>query len=233
VTGNKDERPLVFYYIGSWDESERKNVGALVQAYLSCGWTAADPVELVLQLTPPPGDIEQRESHGKLIQMWFERVANSLEDKAAAPVIRPLIRNAPYEDIWQLHVDCDVFVTASRGEGWCLPAAHALASGNDVIAPGTTLAHFADCTNVALSETRAVNLPPMSIPGYETDQTWWDVDVHDMKHDFIAVLKDAQRGERSDDGTALRALWSPQVVGEEHLLDRFTAIQKELERRDW
>ncbi|MEM9594980.1 MAG: glycosyltransferase, partial [Acidobacteriota bacterium] len=113
------ERPFRFLCVGKWER--RKGFDVLIKA-----WTRAfepdDPVELVLHTYD-----ERRPG-------WtLDRALGRFKPGHTAPI--RWSRPASLLALVLLYNRCDVFVSATRGEGWGLPIFEALACAKPVIAP--------------------------------------------------------------------------------------------------
>lgn len=211
LTGAAEE-PVRFYYIGSWDA--RKNVETLLASYFATGWNAGTPVELVLHCTPSNASHQAREAHGMAAEAAFEAARDCLRDPTDAPSVRLLTTKRTYQWVLELHRSCHVFATASRGEGFCLPALEALAFGNPLIGGAQVLKHF------PLEATYAVHSPLRTCPatpevfGSELGQRWWEPDPDSLTAAFKAAFADMQSGTgwSALRATATRDLYSPDAV---------------------
>lgn len=116
-----ERSPYVFYSILGW--AERKNPIGLLKAYLS-EFTADDDVLLrILTPTFSPEDVTML-------------VAKLGYDPAEVPAFEFVTERQSHEDLLRFHHEGHCFVTATRGEGWNLPAFEAALVGNPVVAPG-------------------------------------------------------------------------------------------------
>lgn len=107
-----------FYWIGAW--TARKNPSGLIRAF-SRIFGPADPVGLVLH------------SPGCSPSSFAQALAETGLDQADLPLISLSNRSLSSDEIAQLHVEADCFVTAARGEAWNLPAFDAMLAGRHVI----------------------------------------------------------------------------------------------------
>lgn len=112
-----------FYAIGAWDE--RKNHGAILRAYLHA-FTARDRVRLTIRAA------------GLNEQAVRSIIARSALPEQALPQLVLDARPMTECELVALHTDNDVFVSASRGEGWGLGLFEAAVSGKIVITPTDT-----------------------------------------------------------------------------------------------
>jgi glycosyltransferase involved in cell wall biosynthesis len=119
-----------------------------------------------------------------------------------------------YEEMYAFHRQHNIFVTASRGEGFCIPIVEALAFGNQVIASGPWLN---DLKQVVQDDSSLVVVPTTSVPitpmpecrGYELDHRWWEPDVDKL----VAALRAATGCCDSKVAAAVREHYSPAAVG--------------------
>jgi hypothetical protein len=183
----KHTSPVCFYYIG------RQNIDGLLQAYFNTGWTDTDPVELIIH---------------------NPRSVVKLPERDGAPIVRLLAVPKTYHWICKLHQMNHVFVTATRGSGFCLPAWEAAAVGNLVVVPQDALE----------TPPGAVTYGSKLIAGsYD-----WEPDLEDLTLRFKVAFDLIRSGWLGTDwAIAARKQVSPGVVGE-LLKERLTAIKAEL-----
>jgi hypothetical protein len=112
--------PFRFYYIGAW--TVRKNPQGVIQAFLRA-FSRFDNVELVMQVTG-----------AAQAQATMTQLATGIP-QSEWPVVRVTSDRVSDLAILALHVYCDCFVSASRGESWNLPAFEAMLAGRHIIAP--------------------------------------------------------------------------------------------------
>lgn len=112
--------PYTFYYIGAW--TARKNVEGLIRAFM-WAFDNESPVQLILQCAGAAPAAAQLAMFGSGVprERW--------------PSVHFSSDPVSDERLTELHLGSDCFVTASRGEGWCLPAFEAMLHGNHIIAP--------------------------------------------------------------------------------------------------
>lgn len=115
------EGPFTFLWVGTW--TERKNPIGVLQAYFS-EFRAGENVLLKI-VTPsfPPEDIASLARSS----FFAELPEVSIVGKAGMRLSE--------EEMRQLYVDADCYVTLARGEGWGLGAFEAAAVGLPVICP--------------------------------------------------------------------------------------------------
>lgn len=115
------EGPFTFLWVGTW--TERKNPIGVLQAYFS-EFRAGENVLLKI-VTPsyPPEDI------ASLARSSF------FEELPEVQIVGKAGMRLTEEEMRQLYVDADCYVTLARGEGWGLGAFEAAAVGIPVICP--------------------------------------------------------------------------------------------------
>ncbi len=107
-----------FYYIGAWNQ--RKNVAGLIRAFARA-FKREDPVELYLQIAgTAPGDLMMAMASTGIPQQHMPRILSN-------------VHAVPDLQLTELHVRYDCFVTATRAEGFNLPAFDALLANRMVI----------------------------------------------------------------------------------------------------
>lgn len=109
-----------FYYVGAWNS--RKNPAGVIRAFAHV-FDRSDPVELLLHM--PGADRESIVSAFAVTGLSPDTI----------PVIRAENRLCSQGHVDALHQGADCFVTATRGEGWNLPAFDAMLAGRNIIAP--------------------------------------------------------------------------------------------------
>lgn len=181
--GKRVEGTTTFYYIGSWDE--RKGVQDLVRAYFSTGWTVNDPVELLIHTPPWPGN--SAADHTRRVHDDIKVLRKQIGDEV--PRFRVSTTKRPLWEISKMHQQSDVFVTASRAEGFCIPIIDAFAAGNMAIASDALLERFRDFDEVTFPvecDKRPVAALPQYL-GYELDHQWHEPRLADL----VEAFKDA------------------------------------------
>lgn len=222
--------PVRFYFIGSWDE--RKNTSELLQAYIATGWDISTPVELVLHCVPATRDRLAVETHGWNAQEEATRIRSSASDPTSLPSwgLHVLPRSAEW--IWRMHERGHVFITASCGEGFGLPALEAMACGNLVVS--TRLACHAYGPDVSVPFRPEPVRPMPHVAGYELGQKWWRPDFDGLTEGFKKAF-DMVRGrshDRTQRAQAVRTEYSPAAVAE-RIRPRLERIAGILAERGW
>ena len=159
---------------------ERKGVDVLLYAYLE-SFDGNDPVELYIKTFPNP----HNNVHSILAALTKNR-------HCAAKVV---IDDSPMDDnsLIELYKSAHVMVLPSRGEGFNLPAAEAMAIGLPVITTGQS-GHIDFCTNYT---STLINFAFAHSKSHlnATDACWIEPDFVDLKEKLIKVR---QRIENSD-----------------------------------
>jgi hypothetical protein len=212
------DRPVGFYSIGPWNA--RKNHLDLVRAYYATGWTIADKVRLQLFSLPVVRDEHALEAHEFIAR---EAVRNLREANPRGKLELPALnllgaprRFAPH--IRQSHGQNHVFITASRGEGFCLPALDAVALGNHVVGGFPALEDLAQHAPglVTILKSNQVPITPMpEVAGYEIDHEWWETPIKLLTQEMKALKDWVQDSDLSmkDDILAVRRAYSPKAIG--------------------
>jgi glycosyltransferase involved in cell wall biosynthesis len=199
-----------FYTIAEF--GRRKNIPALLAAYLS-EFNADDNVALIIK-THGNGDV------GSTVRRIVEDLKDGMKqfvDPARYPKIILMTDYMTRNQIIDLHRSCNIFVTASHGESWCLPAVDAMAVGNAVIAPahGAFLDYLQNggiLVKGAESTVFGVTGAPAGL--YTGDETWFNINI---EH-----LKETMRLEHNNSGT----FWHPEPA-----LDRITFVENNLSKK--
>lgn len=122
----------VFYSVG--ELSRRKNVVGLLRAYYAA-FQKHENVILILKFNLPG---QGHEAVHNRVRMLAGEVKNTLGLHHSPDRYPPVVcmgERLSASQLDQLHRLGDVFVTASHGESWCVPAHDALGFGNPIIAP--------------------------------------------------------------------------------------------------
>jgi glycosyltransferase involved in cell wall biosynthesis len=115
-------------------------------------------------------------------------LAAMIRDHFAARESAPVIMLRHSIDMPRLYATADVFALASKGEGFCLAALEAAASGLFIVAPRSTgLTDFLDDETARLVKVKrepVLDLPPL----YRAGDSHWYPPVHD---DLVDALRGA------------------------------------------
>jgi glycosyltransferase involved in cell wall biosynthesis len=133
LTGFQDCVPRCIFYTVA-EMSRRKNIAGLIRAYY-LAFSDHENVMLAIK-THVPGKtaIQSQQEVTKMVEDIKQSI-HIYSDPSRYPPVAILTGYWEDEMIDRLHVTGDVFVTASRGESWCIPAVDAMAWGNPLIVP--------------------------------------------------------------------------------------------------
>ncbi len=165
-----------FYSIGRWEP--RKGYVELVLAFLTA-FTPKDKVILTIKYTggkwpgyPTPEELiaqcaaEQR--GGWTLEKIKERV-------------KLIEGRFPRAAILEIHYRNNIYVSASHGEAWNLPAYEACLAGNQVVyVPSGGVDDFVGNGHVAVAPEGPVSVPRSY--GWEADAQWMGYSLHEMSH---------------------------------------------------
>ncbi len=125
---------FVFLTVSTWEL--RKNIESLVHAFCSA-FTAKDNVLLVIKTSKNNITKWERNWYGK---KYFESTAtalgNILKTKNNPPNIKLIAEILSDEQMKELYIRCDAYITLSHGEGWGMGCYEAAWYGKPVIATG-------------------------------------------------------------------------------------------------
>lgn len=120
----------IFYTVG--EMSRRKNIIAILRAFYSA-FSLRDDVALVVK-TNMPGKSPDETTN--IVKTTIDDIKRSMHIYARHPYYPPVMCITdflPDGKLDQLHVACDVFISASHGESWGIPAHDAMGFENPVI----------------------------------------------------------------------------------------------------
>jgi glycosyltransferase involved in cell wall biosynthesis len=148
-----ERRGTVFLFVGG--ALHRKGIDLLLDAY-GRAFTAADDVLLLLKVSG---------LHTVYRGSDAARSVEAFRARSGAPAIALLDDDLPFERLPEVYRAADVVVQPYRGEGFCLPALEALASGRPVIvtAGGPTDDFVTDACGWRIPSQRTP-LPAGSLP---------------------------------------------------------------------
>jgi hypothetical protein len=222
--------PVGFYAIGPWNA--RKNHLDLIRAYYATKWTISDRVRLQLFTLPVVRDAQSVEAHEWIANDAIRNLKEaSPGDKLDLPALSLMAAPRRYmQHIKQAHVANHVFITASRGEGFCLPALDAAALGNHVVGGFPALEDLAEHAPglVTILDSRQVPITPMpEVAGYEFDHEWWESPIKALTAEFRGLKQWVQEEplDMDEDVQAVRDHYCPVTIGKliqarlEHAVD--------------
>lgn len=120
TTAPREDTPFTFYYVGQW--TVRKNPMGIVRAFCA-EFDKREPVRLFLQC--------KGSSKLTLTNTMF---STGIPEEEWPDVVLST-RELTEPELWAVHQMGDVFVSASHGEAWNLPAFEAMLAGRHVIVP--------------------------------------------------------------------------------------------------
>ena len=138
----------------------------------------------------------------------------------------PVLEQLTDEQMPGLYASADVYLTTSRGEGWCLPAVEAMAMGKPLIAPfGTAFEDFLKpgINGMSLLSYEMPVIGMEWIPWYSPDQNWLQVDPAAVVAALAALPNMKKSGELQAMGDRAR-----QYVAESYSSERIGAQMKQL-----
>lgn len=181
--------PLVFLHVSS--AFPRKGVDLLLEAYATA-FRTHDPVKLVIKSFPNP--------HNDLA----ERIERLRDADPEAPAILLIDEELDENALHALYETADVMVLPTRGEGFNMPAAEAMAAGLPLIVTG----HGGQTDFV--SEDAARVLDYRFAPSRSHVKSVGSVWVEPEKADLVAALREMLTKARSADDR--RAAFAAQVA---------------------
>lgn len=195
------ERPYRFYSVGAW--GERKNTLGLVRAYLH-EFSKDDPVQMMIV------------SDGADVDVVRGVIAASGIAAEDLPELHVPSVSAEHpldeEQLVELHLDGDCFVSATRGEGWGLGMFEAAILGKTVIAPHyggqiDFLADYAWYTPVGCQLTPCfAGLSRAAGPrDVDAKQLWAEPDLRGLARAMRTAYQDSTRGRSLEAVNAERA----------------------------
>lgn len=169
---------FLFYTIA--ENTDRKNLADLMVAYFS-EFSYADNVGLLIKTNDP--NVRQQIDHMKKgLRHYF--------DERLYPPVYIIDKFLPEERIRGIHQKCHCFVTASRGEAFCRPAAEAVVFDNHVIYTQNTGIeaymqdggiNFDSGLAVGSYETPCVTAAPPMPYIYSSRDTWYNPDILQLR----------------------------------------------------
>lgn len=221
------------YTLGAWND--RKNIRGLLRAYLATGWSPLK-ASLLMHLVPPTRDGHAIEAHAFIAKEQTTQLYDALPDKGG-PGFGLLTQPRPYPWVLDFHAQNDVFVTASRGEGFCLPALEALALGNVAVGSGPALEDLAGTLGdihlgrLFLVPTKLVEITPMpECRGYELDQHWWEPETSVLRDTLLDASRACATGTVAQ---RVRDLFCPKAIAEKYLKTRLEEAEAMLQKTGW
>ena len=168
-----NKNTVKFYTISEYNK--RKNISGLVLAYLST-FDANDNVVLVIKTV---GSAQTIKTNINDIKFGLKRFDN-IQRYAKIILITDQVDDTTIDSI---HSSCNVFVSASYGEGFCIPAVEAMGWGNMLLVPHSTA--FADLHGhgnllVETNPTKCFGSVDSLRECYTSDEIWSSPSILDM-----------------------------------------------------
>lgn len=191
---------FVFYTVSEF--TNRKNIETLLRAYHS-EFAPDEQVHLLIKTT----DAGYGPDIQKHIFDTLDKVKRNLRiHKDLSRYKKELIvcGHISQEDLYFIHNTCNAFVTASHGEGWCMPCFDAMGFGKTIVAPRhSAFTDYLSDKNAYLVDCYEDNCygATDTIPGlYSANDTWFEVPVKNLRR----AMRDAYE-QRKAFGAARRA----------------------------
>lgn len=196
-----------YYNIGKWEP--RKNQHRLIGAFL-LAHTPKDRASLLIKTSLFGGGWHRYPSPGESIKFWLEDVAvlaNGWTEASVDRLVRIIQEKIPEEQIQAIHEKNNIYVSASAGEAWDIPAFEAKCAGNRLVHVG-----FGGSAEYADEEDPLVVWKSSPVhAGYmwEEDARWADYSVEDL----AAAMKEAKVVVRRVMSAKLAPRFSHHAVG--------------------
>ena len=160
-----DESWTVFLYVGTWDP--RKQPDVLVRAFTTT-FSAADKALLLIKSYATGNASRDQETLGRRVEAA----------KAGTAHVRIIAEVLPREGMANLFRFSSAFVTASHGEGFCIPAVQAMSCSVPVIAPAWS--SLRELAGIPV-DFRLEKVPDsVALPGFGRGQHWAAVVMEDL-----------------------------------------------------
>ena len=180
---------VIFYSIFQW--IDRKNPFALLRSF----WKEFEGVKDVCLVI---------KTHGvNFSEGQFESIKKSISDwKAGLNLSNPprvmLVKNLMNtEDMFRLHKTGNCLVCPSRGEGWCIPVAEALLTGNSVIGIDKTgifdLLKKDEYLSCSTSVDKVMKAPAIS--WYYPPQQWLEISQPELQSNMRKVYESVKSND--------------------------------------
>lgn len=214
---------VVFYSIFQW--IERKNPRALITNF----WKTFEGKNDVILLLKTYGNNYSKSEFEKIkddLRGWKKQL-----NLSHYPRILLINKLLPTDKMFKLHATGDCFISTSRGEGWCIPAAEAGLMGNPIISIDQTgfTDYLTEEMYLPCSATIDQVQEQSSIPWYKADQNWLEISAPDLVKQMLKVY--TNRKETKAVGLRAQEYIKDQfnywVIGKK-LHDRLEEIEKGL-----
>lgn len=214
----------VFYTIG--EMTRRKNLIAIFRAFFSA-FSLRDDVALVVKINIPNKSSEESTD---IMQSTIADIKKSLHTYVRHQYYPPIICITDFLSDYkldQLHSTCDIFVSASHGEAWGIPAHDAMGFGKPVIL--SNWGSYPELTCDKASEYWQQENKKFTWPGeidcgwlvkgqltpcfgqtdsfpdlYTGDEFWFEPDIEHLIHCMKQAYTEWKTGELNERGLAAR-----------------------------
>lgn len=211
--------PFKFLSVFQW--TERKNPIGLLKAYFSAFY-GRDDVLLVLKCYRS----NTSEYQTNLIKDEIRNLKSDMR-LSKTPPIYLVSKLLTHQDLVDLYCSCDCFVLPTRGEGFGIPIAEAMACGLP-----TVVTNFGGQKEFCTKDTSFLinyQLTPVAhmpwIPHYDGTQNWAEPDLNHLKLTMLTLAKDKNQVGREKAVMAKNYLthnFNPKIIA-----DRFmSAVEK-------
>lgn len=183
-----------FYHIGKWEP--RKNQHGMIGAFLRA-FTPKDRVSLLIK-THGWGYWDDYPNPEESLEQWAKDdrvIANGWTSQHIKRVLRIVVDRLSDDQIADLHRGNNIYVSASHGEAWDIPAFDALCAGNSLIHVGYGgTEEYADLATKFADVVRVDYWMGPVHPGYnwESDANWAEY-AHDHLVDAFRRAKSPVR----------------------------------------
>lgn len=218
---------FLFYTISEFNE--RKDIKSLLTAYYT-EFTRSENVHFVLKVDKPgvsPEDFQQQ------FAAWNNELLKSLKlhhDPERYPSVTIVPTRLSDEEVLRLHASCDVFVQASKGEGWSYCGYDAMCLGRTPIVPAHSgyLAWADDKVGWTYPAMRegCSGVTDSFADLYRADEDWFRADVAALRRCMREAFQNpASRLDKSRRGLERAYSFSYEVIGPQ-LLEVLAACAK-------
>jgi glycosyltransferase involved in cell wall biosynthesis len=189
----------IFKFLSVFQWIPRKDPMSLLLAYMA-EFRGDEPVVLIMKTYgEKPGDLQQIQAH-------IQQAKKGIRLPHATPRMMLVPGVLTDADMAKLHQASDCYVTTTRGEGFCLPAAESMACGVPVIAPkGTSFPDFVSENNGYLVDV--IYEPVFGMvgsPWYYSTQNWHRTQIthlrkrmRDAYENRVALADRADKAEKA------------------------------------
>ncbi len=208
----QSDRPIVIACIAQW--TWRKNLEDAIIAV--CTEFRANEVVLLLKTYGASQNVEQEEER---IRTRTRSIKGTLGLRNMPRIV--LLQNTLSDaHMSKLYKSVDIFLSTSRGEGFCIPTAQAMTHGIPTIATGWSAFQdyiIPDETGWLVDYTMEPVYGMPHIPWYRPNQQWAKTNVNDLMAKLREVYKGVKQGSAciiADQGREyIRSNYSREAIG--------------------